>query len=262
VLLNFPSPLLLLVPVGWWVSRQRWNRPLWNILTAVAIIHFLFAVRYTVPDQYSFFLPAYVLMTVFLAAGLDRTFAGGRSVPLRVGCTVMAFWSPVFYLLLPTVAGVVGRESLPLPTREIAYRDSLKWFLQPWRQNCDGPERYAAEALERAPQDAILLLDSTVRPVVLYVQMRDQKRLDVQVNKGEFQSWLSPELVARETLGVLVAEGRVQASATQAGYISPWIADGFRFEFAGPLYTVCPRGDGPASQGVPETQPGPEERSQ
>ena len=77
VALNLANILLPLAAVGVWRLRRRVGVGAAWVLGALAAIQTLFAVRYFVPDQFTFFLPTYAMMAVLAAVGLDVVLSKG-----------------------------------------------------------------------------------------------------------------------------------------------------------------------------------------
>jgi len=131
VLYNFPNAALPLMFAGLWSLR----RPRPGGLAPAAIyltgIHFLFAVRYAVPDQFMFFLPFYAMVCILAGLGLARIVGPGRGkwmVPVAAASLVLA---PIVYAAAPRVWGPLG---LPLPGRkDLAFRDPARYWLAPWK---------------------------------------------------------------------------------------------------------------------------------
>ncbi|TFG48041.1 MAG: DUF2723 domain-containing protein, partial [Candidatus Brocadiia bacterium] len=131
ILLNFPTPNLVLFFAGLWaVYKKCQSRAMANILTAMLILHFVFAFRYTVPDRYAFFLPFYCLTAIFIGFGADLFFE-------RFKNKTFIYLVIIFSLLpLPTCffAPAVGKKLSPplAQRRQRPYRDEYVYFLQPW----------------------------------------------------------------------------------------------------------------------------------
>lgn len=266
--LNFPTPLILALPLGVAVLRRRTVAPFFAAFLLLFLVHFAFAVRYNVVDQYSFFIPSYVLMAVFLAAGLDEILRKietsknrkiekmqpaaaaspntpeisaseisnlkseisnsrlGASFPIAMLVLLLALLPIAVYVALPTIARRLPPSMVPIPKRPIPYRDPYNWFLQPWRFAATGPERFARETFDALQPNAIALVDPSLRPPLVYLQITESLRRDVQVCDGTWQPWLTPvdfNVADPAAADVAVAAGRVFISSDDWRYTPNYI---------------------------------------
>ena len=163
VLLNFPNLAIPLAVLGLWKMRRQegpaWR---WSILYLLAI-YLLFAIRYTVADQFMFFLPFYALVAVCAGAGAAHVLAGRRKWLIGVAAVSMAF-GPVLYGVGPAVWRGLD---LPAPGRsDLPFRDPVRYWLTPWKHNEDSAGEFARAAIRqvlRTPCQGqrIILADST-----------------------------------------------------------------------------------------------------
>ena len=65
--LNFPTPLLLLALPAIWRRADSAPPTMRWVLVGGIIVHGTFAARYNVPDQYTFLIPTFVLLALFIA---------------------------------------------------------------------------------------------------------------------------------------------------------------------------------------------------
>lgn len=210
--LAFPTPIVLLAVVGVRFLHRRLPRPLFLVFVLLLIVHFLFAARYRVPDQYAFFIPVVVILALFTGAGLDVFLRRPSPARTALACAAIA-WMPVFYALLPPLARRLPAAIVPLPKRPVPYRDPYAWFLRPWKTGYRGAERFGREALATLPPDALLIADSTTERPIIYLQTVEGLRRDVQVNRGGRQPWLVPTPLTAENLRDLAAQGRLYSTA-------------------------------------------------
>ena len=171
VCMNFVSFLGPLAVVGWFRLRRRAGPGLAAAIAALTVIHVVFAARYNVPDQFTFFLPSLVLIA--LAAGVGAAALAERSRRWRfaaiAACAISIAMPPAFYAAAPALARAVGLQR----QERHRFRDELRYWLVPWKHNEDSAERFAAAALKQAAPDGVILTDSTARAAVLLVQRRD-----------------------------------------------------------------------------------------
>jgi hypothetical protein len=132
----------------------------------------------------------------------------------------------------------------------VTYRDSWRWFFQPWRCDDNGPQRYAREVLantgDRAlPAGAVLIADSTVRRPLDYAQGNDRVRLDVRLLEPRYR-WPGQGPKARkdeQALHEYAAEGRLFAAERRAPYVPQWVLDLFDATPYGIVYQLRPAED-------------------
>jgi isoprenylcysteine carboxyl methyltransferase (ICMT) family protein YpbQ len=243
VLMNFPTPLLVLAPWGWWALRD-WSRAVWMFVTLAGLAYFVFAGRYHVADQYTFMVHAYLFLVICTAIGVDRLLAWKRSRALATAVVLACLLAPVAYILGPGWVGRVPVLAAQLPQRELPYRDAATWFLRPWRMNDDGAERFARELLAELPANAIALADSVTRSPLDYVQAEQQLRMDVQVSKSLWRDPATVRRVSRETIAQLVADELVYTTTDEPRYLPAWLdRTRYGFEPVGLAYRVVLRSD-------------------
>ncbi len=222
VVMNFPTPVLFLAIPGFVVWSRRTQPAPRLLITTAAVIFALFAVRYNVPDQFTFLVHTYVFVAIFCAAGVDWLLGGTGGLPaserhgqtscqgaqwhpldwllarLRgraatVAVVALCSSSPLVYLAVPTLLRNHAPELALLSPRSLPYRDRYDWFVKPWRTGYDGAERYARETLEALPQGALLCADSTAFPPIVYLQAARSLRRDVRLDeRAPWQTWLLP----------------------------------------------------------------------
>ncbi|KPK78936.1 MAG: hypothetical protein AMJ81_14310, partial [Phycisphaerae bacterium SM23_33] len=160
--MNLINVLLPLAVVGAWVLKRRLGPMLAWPIWALAAIQVVFAGRYFVPDQFTFFLPSYAMLAVLAAVGMQALIRRGAAWR----GAVWAAWAaslvlmPVLYGLAPSLArrlvpSAVQRE------RELPFRDEARYWLTPWKHNEDSAERFARAALEQVKPDAVILAEPT-----------------------------------------------------------------------------------------------------
>lgn len=252
IALNFPTPLILL-PICFWVSRGKRNGPestggvnhaIGWYLAGATTLYLVWAVRYNVPDQYTFFIPFYVLLAIWIGWGADAWLARyGRR--WMAGLVVAAVLPAMIYLPLPIIA---QRLHLPLGlTRDVPFREPYRFFLWPWKTGYDGAERFAYEVEKILPDGALLLADSTtVRPIqYLRATGRWHRAVSVYPQYAGLDSGIMP---TREALQAVLASDRVYVVSPIPNYCPEWLLDACRFEPTGIIFRAIARGS-------PSTQP-------
>jgi len=158
VLYNFPNAALPLAGLGLAALRRRPGKAEARALAGFAGIFLLFAIRYTVVDQFMFFLPFYAMVAALagvgfgrLAARPDRRWAAGALLTVLLG--------PMLYAAMPTVAGGLG---LRLPGRkDLPFRNHARYWLSPWKGGEDSAGRFASAVLKHCPGDGVVIADGT-----------------------------------------------------------------------------------------------------
>ncbi len=181
VSLNFVGLLLPLAIVGLVRMKRRLGGQTAAAIIALTAIFVLFAVRYPVPDQFTFFLPAFAMLAV--AAGVGICVLAAKSRAWRIGlisaCLASLVWQPLFYAALPSMVRRFAPEIKN--KRELPFRDELRYWIVPWKQDENSAERFAAAALKQASPNGIIIADVTSEHPLVLVQMRDKIAPDVEI---------------------------------------------------------------------------------
>lgn len=246
--LNFPTPAILLLLPGaarLWRDRRTLFMP---VLGGMLIIHLLWAVRYDVPDQYTFFIPAVVLLSILIGIGAQAwlTTAGTTR---RLLTLLAILLPPLVYLFLPPLARAAH---LPLGVaRELPYRDSYAYFLRPWKTAYVGPLRFAEQVGNMLPDGSILIADLTAVRPFHYLQLTDRWDERIRILPPPEQSRSLAQLTEAEILSEL-RSGRVFVVSPQPGYCPQWLLDNYAFKRVGPVFQVeTPQPRGPDAAADP-----------
>ena len=162
VLLSFPNALLPLAAYGL-IRARRFGIPVIAVraLSAGLAIHVLFAVRYNVVDQHTFFMLAYVLAAVFGGIGYAVVERNARS-PSRLfalaAITLAA--TPVLYALTPTVARRFN--VLRAVERHKPYRDDYVYVFTPWSVVERSAETMSRHAVELAGETGLIIVEDSM----------------------------------------------------------------------------------------------------
>ncbi len=240
VAMNFPTPLVLLAPWGWLRLRRLALRETWWFLTVAGGMYGLFALRYRVPDQYTFFVHAYLFLVLFAAAGVEGLLDRWPSRRIVTAVLILSALGPAAYAVAPPIARAIPATRAFLPAREIPHRESYSWFLRPWRTGYRGAERYAREVFAALPTDAVLLTDEMMRPPLIYLQRRDRIRPDVTIPEPRYVSHGQWPVTLSEAAGASLMEvGRLFCGSAMRTSLPGWLADGpYALEPLGPVYRV------------------------
>lgn len=241
VLLNFPTPLLLAAPIGLAAARKSLEPIYVRYLTACLLIFGAFGMRYDVFDQHTFLIPFFLYLSILMALGVDHILDEFRRPKVAPLTLFFASLAPLCYAAAPPILRAYDPNIGPMPTRKFPHRDRLNWFLRPWRTGYDGPERFARETLAALPQNAVLVVDSSIWPPLNYLQLAEGIRLDVRLDSVvAHQPWLPA--IAWEEREQALAEGRLFSSAEDPYYQPCWMRSrDFRFEPFGHVFQVHER---------------------
>jgi len=145
IIYNFPNLVLPLSAVGLWRLRRRVGTFLAVAMAYITAIHFVFAVRYTVPDQFMFFVPFYLMVAMLAGLGLAHL-CEGRLKWLKVAAIASLLLGPIAYAVAPVAARAM---KLPLPgsRRTLPFRDHARYWLTPWKHNENSAGQFARTAL-------------------------------------------------------------------------------------------------------------------
>jgi hypothetical protein len=256
IALNHPTPLAL-AAVGGAIALWRRRDGLSRVLLVLAAVYFLWAARYKVPDQFSFFVPFYVLSSVLIGVGagclLSRkrpgtTLSWGHGRWAAAVLVLLALLPVGVYALLPSVARVAQFQ---FQSRVLPYRDPYTYFLQPWKRGHEGARRFAEEALDSLPPKAVLMADSTSSAPLQCVWQVEGRRPDVVV-VGLGADITDPFLgglwgTKEDPWPQLNAEGRLAFVVSDVrAYIPRWVSQYARLKPFGIIYEAEPRGsEGP-----------------
>ncbi len=176
--LNFIGAIWLLAIVGLARIRRRVGGSLAACLIAVFLMHAVFFARYSVPDQFTFFLPTLTMLAVAAGVGLDvLTRKPGRWRKLAWAVVV---WSviapPVAYAVLPSVAArfVPGGGRKP-------YRNEARYWVVPWKHNERSAQRFARVALDAARPDGVILCENIGGFPLMLVRDQDERYAGVAI---------------------------------------------------------------------------------
>jgi hypothetical protein len=196
--LSFVSFLLPLAIYGWTRLVRKAPRIVSAAVLGLTVVHFLFFIRYPVPDQFTFLLPT-ATMAAF-AAGIGVAALLGGSWRMKAAGLAMAIASIV---LPPIVYGagpwLVDRAGVEIRReRDLMYRDEVRYWLVPWKHNEQSAHRYSAHALQQAAPDGLIFADSTtIFPLLMTKERNPEEWARVSVRPGN-QSGNLAELSSTE----------------------------------------------------------------
>jgi len=212
---------LLLAGLGLVYAWRRWPRGLASFTGLLYAVPALFAFAYQVGDRYVFYLPSYLPVAVWLAAGIDgwqqrqqaranhdAALPAGR-YRLRLALLALLILVPVsVYRLTPEV---ISRLGVQRDARYVPGPNSRYFVLWPPKTNYYDARAFAESALNSAPPDALLLADPTLASPMLFLQQVERLRPDIRVR---FCCWDIEQTLTAEP-------GRPIALADNAAAIYP-----------------------------------------
>jgi hypothetical protein len=225
VLYNFPNAALVLAGVGLWALGKSPLRPLRWCLCGLTAIYFLFAIRYTVMDQFMFFVPLYVMVAVLAGVGLGSISprAYNRVLPVAMASLLAG---PALYAAMPSIARTAH---LPVPGRkDLPFRDPPRYWFSPWKAGEDSAGLFARQALTDVPAGGTIIADGTSLYPLLWTRRVEGLGRNVDLIENP-----SPRQVPPGTPNVF-------AVSAARGYYPPWLAEAAVLE-RGPgqvLYSV------------------------
>lgn len=246
--LDFPTPLVLLALVGISRAGRLRSGPVGAALIALLVVHLLWAVRYDVPDQYSFFIPSVVIIAIWIGIGADAVL-GRWSRRMPVVLLGLALVPPAVYAPLPWAARAAG-VSLGV-RREVPYRDSYQFYLWPWKTGYRGPERFAKEIQQSLPRNAVLIGDYASHRPLHYLIATGHWRSDLVIWPPHRPRGVTgPTWPEEDQIREELQAGRVYVVSPRPLYCPRWLVENYEFEPAGVVFRVV----GPKAATHPTSQ--------
>lgn len=225
ILYNLPNAALPLAVLGFRRAelvgtRRGPHRALGWSVAALATVYLLFAIRYTVVDQFMFFLPFYATTAVLAGLGLAKLPEQGRRW-LAPAALVSLLAGPLLCAAAPAIAKAV---SLPVPGRkDLPLRDAARYWLSPWKGGEDSAGRFARLALRQVPPVATIIADSTSLYPLLWVQTVERVGPDVRlVGSGQIPPG-----------GLPIGQPDVFIVSASRGYYPAWLDEYASFHSQG-----------------------------
>lgn len=163
IVYNFPGAALPLAAYA--ILRKEPQQNLaqrWYLLAALTI-HALFALRYEVVDQQTFFLPTYLFIAIFAGLGFAHITANKSTTFAR---TIRALaWTGIATTLAVYLAAPALARSLDIfadAQRNKPYRDDYIYLLRPWGCADTSAETMAQTAIELAGESGRILVEEHV----------------------------------------------------------------------------------------------------
>lgn len=219
-ILNFPNLLLPAAVYGMLTARRlpapsgvEGGVPNTKLavrgLMAGFIIHALFAGRYNVADQYTFFLPMYVFLAIFGGIGAARVLSwpADRHVQLAVRLGVLLLLiTPAFQALLPLAARLSG--VLEPYIHHKPYRDDYTYLLSPWSFLDGSAQRMGQDVTKLAGSNGIVFVQDDMAIYAIRYCLLRAGMGETPVKWIESPALLPPDIEADRTAVLVPSDMR------------------------------------------------------
>ncbi|UCD52817.1 MAG: DUF2723 domain-containing protein [Phycisphaerales bacterium] len=234
--LNFPTPNLLLFFAGLIALRKGPSTALFRcVVTLLMVLFFIFAFRYAVADRYAFFIPFYAIGSLLVGLGAHTV---QERAPHKAALLLISGFSLLPIAVYAVAPDLARRANLAPATRgDVPYRDDMVYFLQPWKTGYTGAERFAREALEAVPVDAVIYADTTTVAPLLHAQEVQGQRPDVWIITGLVRSAGAPPY-GEEAFAHFIANHLVYVTSKRPGYYPTFLLEKYDLIESGLLWRV------------------------
>lgn len=125
---------------------------------ALLILHFVFWIRYFVPDQATFVLPTLYLAAFFAGLGFARAQINAwKSIQLLA----LGAFTSVFVPMIAAQALQLGAFKVQR-ARELPFRNETAYWILPWKVGEDSAERFVLSAAKAVADGDAVIADTTV----------------------------------------------------------------------------------------------------
>lgn len=232
-LMNFPTPLALMAIPGAIRLLRSAREKSWMglFLLSLFAVNFVFAFRYTVPDQYVFFMPCYVIVALLTGVGVKSLVE--KSSAWATLCIAAALLPAVVYEVAPLA---LRKAAIEIGTkRDIPGRDRYAYFIRPRKNGEYSAENFTKEALTLARPNGLLIADGTIKNALVYARDAQGIERGVCLHDGPDMMPKSPVIMLNlENVAPFVERGDAYACSNIAPYVPGWLLE---------VYDLAPRGN-------------------
>lgn len=159
-LYNFPNLILPLAIVGFF-SRTNAPSLFSRTLKVLLVVFLIFVIRYSIRDQYTFFLPVYALTAIFaglaLAPRLPTPGQTHKHTTLVIAL-ITILWTPPAYLLTASI--LEKRQAMASMVGNKPYRNGYEAFFLPWGVGQNHATTLNQHAFALAQENGLILSTS------------------------------------------------------------------------------------------------------
>lgn len=240
---NYPSLVLPLAAMG--MLRRTGQRGVLfrNVMLFQTALIAVFVLRYSIRDQYTFFVPLCAILSLWFGLGADRLLQRFETRSARniraLALTAVTLAPLVVYSVFPGMAE--QRGWLRNQMRDLPYRDEYHHFLQPWRNGDNSAAQYARAVLAQCPERGILMTDLTAGYALAFVQKVESiaPELEIYVVNRNLSRMNQP-LMNRESL-LQAVRGGTAVLATPSPVIEEWWGEELELVGDGLVRALRPR---------------------
>lgn len=242
---NFPSLVIPLAIAGMARPARQRGVLFRNVMLGQTLLIAVFVLRYSIRDQYTFFVPLCAVLALWFGIGVDallryfeqygvrsrdpsglvRVQPGSAGPVVLVALTLSTIAPLGVYAIFPSMAA--QRGWLRSQMRDLPFRDEYRHFLQPWRGGDDTAAQYARAILAESPSSGLLMTDVTAGYALAYMQRVMQLAPEVEI-------YVVNRNLTRENMPLMTADALRQTAirgATIVATPSPVIEEWWGGEF-------------------------------
>jgi len=171
--LSFFNAIVPFAILGWWHMKRQIGSFLAGIFAVITLIEFVFVIRYPVPDQFTFILPSLIMLSIAGAVGISvlSDISKNWCNTVIALCLLSIPVPPIAYANAPALIRKMGMEIER--SRELPFRDELRYWIVPWKHNERSAELFAKAALKEAAPAGTIACDSTSYYPLKLVQLQE-----------------------------------------------------------------------------------------
>jgi len=184
--LSFINVLFPLAIVGWIKFRKRLGTTTALVLGGITLIDIVFVARLNAVEIWIFCLPAMTMIALAAAVGanylIELSAGWRRAVIVLTIASIVGM--PIAYGVLPDVLQRCGVE-VNRP-RMLPFRDELRYWIFPWKQNENSAQRFAEAAFQEAAPNGVIISDQTPFSVLLLERWANQNFQGIGIRGNSF----------------------------------------------------------------------------